>query len=198
MIEQVINAINADIQTLGIFDPAKTIGLCEMIDEPFKDGENELTASFPALYSGKDHLRYITNFDYKVGVLFHLPNGAINTIDLDRIQTSKRRIERTWPLKAIAIIRRDIYGTDSSYSAIELISNLEGKISKQTIPALKTILQVEKIKANVGNSSYDKKQIIEETFININFPPVHNLIAVKIEYEVVISGNEQCFKVYGC
>lgn len=197
MIEKVIDEINAGITAMNIF--SKINGLCEIIEEPFMVDEVASIAKFPALYNGKDQLKYITGgLDYATGIVFHLPNGNQNENILENIRTREKRVERTWPMKMIAIIRRNIYNTDNAYSAFDLLSNLQGEVSKQSIFALKAILNVDKVLTNITSTSADKLGIIEETFTNIHFPALHNLMVVKVEYDIVISGNDQCFLKYNC
>lgn len=197
MIEQVIDEINIGITDLNIFLGGVN-GLCEMIQEPFTIEETTVIAKFPALYKGNDHLDYVTNLDYGAGVVFHLNNGNMSPASLETIRAREKRVQRSWPLKCIAIIRRDIYNTDSPYSAQELLTNLQSKISKKAISTLKATLGVERIQVNITSANDDKSQIIAETFENIDFPALHDLMAVRVDYEIVISGPENCFLTYDC
>jgi hypothetical protein len=172
--------------------------LCEMITEPFEVNETVVEAKFPAFYNGNDQLRYVTNFDYKIGVVFHLTNGEESQSPMDRSRSAQRRYEKTYPMKCIAIIRRNIYGTDSAYSPKELISNMGPCIGRISFPGLKAQLLYDSAETNVTSSNDDKEAILNEHFQNVEFDAVHNLIVVQINYEIKITGSEGCFLTYNC
>lgn len=199
MIQKIVEAVNDNDLGLGSLKIFQNInGLCEVVAETFKVEDVEVEAKFPAFYNGNDQLRYVTNLDYKVGVVFHLTNGDSSQSLMDRSRTAQRRYEKTYPMKCIAIIRRNIYNTDSAYSPSELISNMEPCIGRIAFPAVKAELLVDSVETIVASSSHDKEAILSDHFQNVEFDAVHNLMVVQINYDIKITGSEGCFLTYNC
>lgn len=196
MIEPVLNYANTHIQDLAIFKDVK--GLCEMVKEIQSDGQQDFEIKYPAIYSGNDTLRQVTNNDFKQGAAFHINNGDVSETDLERIRVRSRYIERRYPVKLIAIIKRSAYNTDSPYSPDELANNLMSQLSRLNITSLRSELGADKVSIDVRSASTNKENILESTFINVEFPPRHDLMVVSVDYEIVVTGNEDCLLTKRC
>lgn len=191
MIEPVINYINEDIAALKIFNDIK--GLAEIVTQEQSDGETDIEVKFPAIYGGNGNLDYVSRYDYRQGVIFHIANGDVSQSELDQTRVRSRNIERRYPIRIIGIIRRSVLKTDSPYSQDELVSNVKNVISIKNIVSLRQQLGVSMVSVNVLTSSTDKESILNNTFVNIEFPPAHDLVVFSIDYEAVLRGDESCF-----
>lgn len=196
MIEPIINYANNNLQDLALFQDIK--GLCEMVTESQNNGEVDIEIKYPAYYNGDDNLESISDLDYKQGVVFHMVNGDLSESELEQIRVRSRYIERRYPVKLIAIVRRDILNTDTAYSPDEVVNNIISQISDRNIISLRTQLGADKVSIDVRSANTKKDEILEATFFNVEIEGRHDLIVVSVDYEIVVTGNENCLLKTNC
>lgn len=186
MIEAVISYINTNLTNLNIFKEVK--GLTELITEDDK--------TFPAIYTGKDNLRFITSYDFRNGLIFHLKNGTASMEDLDRVISSSAYRQYSHPMRAVMIHGRNIY-QDNNYSQEYVANNIVNAINRRSIPSLRPVIGVDRVAVNVTNYSTNKEDLAG-IFENVDLGLRHDLDAVIVDYNIVLRANQKCFDNYNC
>lgn len=186
MIEKVIDYLNLQLNGLNVFKEVK--GLCEII--------NEDERTYPAIYQGKDNLRFITSYDFRNGLVFHIKNGQASITELERVIASSSYKEYSHPIRAILIHGRGIYD-DNNYSQEKIASNVVNAINKRSIPSLRPIIGVDRVSVQVNGYSTDKADI-NQYFQGIELDIRHDLDVVLVDYNIILRANQSCFDNYGC
>jgi len=186
MIEKVIDYLNLQLNGLNVFKEVK--GLCEII--------NEDERTYPAIYHGKDNLRFITSYDFRNGLVFHIKNGQASITELERVIASSSYKEYSHPIRSILIHGRGIYD-DNNYSQEKIASNVVNAINKRSIPSLRPIIGVDRVSVQVNGYSTDKADI-NQYFQGIELDIRHDLDVVLVDYNIILRANQSCFDNYGC
>jgi len=186
MIEKVIDYLNLQLNSLNVFKEVK--GLCEIVTEDQR--------TYPAIYQGKDNLRFITSYDFRNGLVFHIKNGQASITELDRVIASSSYKEYSHPIRAILIHGRGIYD-DNNYSQEKIASNVVNAINKRSIPSLRPIIGVDRVSVQVNGYSTDKNDI-NQYFEGIELNIRHDLDVVLVDYSIILRANQSCFENYGC
>jgi len=186
MIEKVIDYLNLQLNGLNVFKEVK--GLCEII--------NEDERTYPAIYQGKDNLRFITSYDFRNGLVFHIKNGQASITELERVIASSSYKEYSHPIRSILIHGRGIYD-DNNYSQEKIASNVVNAINKRSIPSLRPIIGVDRVSVQVNGYSTDKADI-NQYFQGIELDIRHDLDVVLVDYNIILRANQSCFDNYGC
>lgn len=192
MLAEVIENRNTQISGLNLFREVR--GLCEYIEKPKADGE---LMTFPALYEGNDALKFVTSYDFRNGVCFHVMNGQITNELLDTgLRANNDLIRVTYPLQLIAIHRRSIID-DTNYTPEKLGQNLLHILRDRSINSLRATLDLNRIGVEVGSIDTDKARI-DDVFQNVDIKFKHELMIVVIEYNIILEGYDNCFTQYTC
>ena len=187
MIQNVITYLNVGISNLNIF--GQVSGLSEFITEDDK--------KFPAVYSGRDNLRFVTSYDFRNGLAFHVKNGEARQTELERIISSSAYIELIQPMRMVVIAKRGVTGEDSGYSDEQLVANVKNVLNNRNINQLRSILKLNRISTTV--TGYDtNKEILDDIFQNVDINFRHDLSFAVIDYDIRLEGNQVCFDGYTC
>lgn len=186
MIENVIDYLNTKLLGLNVFKEVK--GLCELIIEDER--------TYPAIYQGKDNLRFVTSYDYRNGLVFHIKNGHATITELERVIASSSYKEYSHPVRAVLIHGRGIY-EDNNYSQEKIASNVVNAINKRSIPSLRAVIGVDRVSVQVNGYSTDKADL-QQYFQGIELDIRHDLDVVIVDYNIILRANQSCFDNYGC
>lgn len=191
MIESVVDYLNTQIQTLNVFKEVH--GVAQRVDE--RNSGDDLIRSYPAIYSGKDSLKFVTNYDFRSGVLWHQRNGEVGIEQLERIIATSANIQQTHPMRLYAIHRKAY--NDTQYSADEILANLIHKVNQRNINSLRTSLALNRIVVEV-TGTVTGVQLLDEVFTNVDIKFKHELDIMAITYNIILQGNQNCFINYNC
>ncbi len=159
-------------------------GVADLISETKSDGTG--VKRYPAIYKGKDSLRYITNFDYKNGLGFFI--GDEGTKEQGESKVGGQFYFNQNPnLTFYAITRKIDELTEQKFADIlaALLSINNGKAARKEI-GVNTI----NIYPSQIETGYDN--VIPDIFENIDFKAVHDLCYVKITLDVNVSYYNNC------
>lgn len=189
MIEKVIEHINENLKSVKGFDHSRIRGLSEYVVEPEK--------KYPGIYKGNDTIDFITSNDFRSGVIWHMKAGDLSTSDLDSFGRSKVMQYNT-PMRCYAIIRRDSI-SDSPYSPDELALNILNTINERNVNSLKATLNLMKVQIQAGGYGVDKDEL-EQIFQGIDIENLrrYDIMYCSINYNIILTGKQQCFVKYTC
>lgn len=173
------------IQPLGIFKDVH--GLAEIITETKSDGSG--TKSFPALYKGKDSLRYITNFDYHNGLGFFLCDSETQALGESKRYDS-RYINYSATLSFYGIVKR----TNES----DLIQTIFSKMRIDNEKAARRAIGVNTISGYVARVVTGAELVLPNIFSGVEIKSVHDLSYIGIEFSVTASYYEKCLMSKCC
>lgn len=191
MLGAVISNRNSAIEALNLFREVKA--LCEYIEKPKQDGE---VMTFPALYSGNDTLKFITSYDFRNGLLFHVQTGATEEELLDTgLRANNDLLRYTYPMECVCIHRKSIID-DTAYTPEKLGRNV-ANVLRGSINSLRPTLNLNRISVEVTGVDTDSRRI-DDIFQNVDIKFKHELALVIITYNVVLEGYQSCFEQYTC
>lgn len=191
MLSQIISNRNLEIETLNLFKEVK--GLCNFIGQTKEDGTVQ---TFPAIYVGNDSYKFVTQFDFRSGVLFHVQNESLSIEVLDSsLRANNDLLQYTYPMQCIAIVGKKKL-TDTNYTPEEVGLNILHKL-RGGINSLRPTLNLNKINVEVGKVNNDTSEI-DRIFENVELKFRHELALVVIDYNIVLEGYDECFINYTC
>lgn len=183
MLKQVIDFINCNIKSLDLV--GKTYGLCEVIK-----GDQIL---FPAIYFNGE-LKKITDVDYFEGIIYHRLRSAYTESANDEQSTSScgRYIERTYPLKAIVIVKKSLKG-DDNYSDEKIASIISNKISFRNDTGLRRSIKADTIEGNIYSVNTNRDEVFSQEFKGMDQFIKLEYCLLSIEYNIIIGSDVSCF-----
>jgi|LakMenEpi03Aug12_release.lakeMendotaPanAssembly.Ray.scaffolds.fasta_scaffold923354_1 hypothetical protein len=192
MLKDVIDNRNIEIATLNLFKEVK--GLCDFIGQTKDDGTVQ---TFPAIYTGKDSYKFVTQYDFRSGVLFHVQTESTNIEVLleQGLRANNDLLRMTYPMQCIAIVGKSKIN-DTAYTPEEIGLNIIHKL-RGNINSLRTTLNLNAINVEVGTINTDSKEI-DNIFQNVELKFRHDLALVVIDYNVILDGYDNCFETYTC
>ena len=171
--------LKTQIQPLNIFKEVH--GLAEIVTETKSDGTG--VKSFPALYKGKDSLRYITNFEYHNGMAFFLCDSETQTLGESK-RSDSRYINYSATLSFYGIVKRT--------SKYELITTISRKLLIDNQKSVRQQLGVNTISGYVSRIVTGAESVLPNIFTGIEIKSVHDLSYIGIEVSVTASYYEKC------
>ena len=191
MLEEVITNRNAALTTLNLFKEVK--GLCKFIGKSKEDGT---VMTFPAIYEGNDSLKFVTQYDFRNGVLFHVQREAVSIERLDTgLRANNDLLRYNYPMQCIAIVGAKKID-DNNYTPDKLGWNLSNKINGR-INSLRLTLGLNAVNVDVENINTEDNQV-DEIFTNVELKFKHELVIATIDYSVLLDGYQDCFTPYTC
>lgn len=191
MLEEVISNRNTAITALNLFREVK--GLCKFIGKSKEDGT---VMTFPAIYEGNDSLKFVTQYDFRNGVLFHVQREAVS---IERLDTGMRAnndlLRYNYPMQCIAIIGAKSID-DSNYTPDKLGWNVSNLLSGN-INSLRATLGLNRIDLQLEGVNTESNQI-DEIFSNVEIKFKHELVLITVDYTVILDGYQDCFTTYTC
>lgn len=183
MIELIIPYINTRIETLNLF--SRRIGLCDVI----KKGE----ASFPAEYCEGEY-KQVSDFDQETGTVYHRLTGDISSAELDEENTVSCTpfIDRTYPTRLVAVIKKSELNAYSDSQMAEFISNA---IAFRNNKSLCISSGADTISVEVKSISTDREKIFSEEYKGVENKIPFEYSYIAIDYDIKISGSVSCFNL---
>jgi hypothetical protein len=170
------------LTTLNLFNEIN--GLCRRIEG------NE-----PAFYNGNDEMKSITKFDFKTGVCFFLPNGAMSIADADESPIASQYFKKlSQPYSFFALIKTGTGDTDDAYYSGDLALAVLKAISLYNNKTLREDLKVSILQTDLTRIETNS----ETVFAELKLKPQHNLTAIRVDFSVVAQGNINCLNDLIC
>lgn len=193
MIETIINFINTKINTLNLFH--RRFGICELVDK----GEG----SEPCEYCNFEY-KPVLDSDPINGISYHRLRGeaTVREAEEEMSVSCTPFLVKTLPLKTVAIFRKDILGTGNNNGYIEskIAENIINTVFTRNNKALRTELQVDSVSVEIDSIITNREEILNQEFDRtegeVKIDSDYALIA--INYNIIVTGNSNCFEVYEC
>lgn len=195
MIETLIDLINDNIEDLNLFK--ERLGLCEIIEKE----EGDKTEAFPAKYCGRDEYQRIEEFDLEKGIIYHRKTSRVTIDPRDEDSTTgcENNIRITYPMRAVAIIKKNATGEDDdNYIDDKIASNLIIKITSVVPKATKLLLKANDAYIEITSYNTNRNEVWSEEHKNIKMEMDFDYVYMAIDYNMVIEGSTSCFTLYEC
>lgn len=181
MIEDVIRHIDAqiDFTALGLSD--------------LTHGEK----TYPSVYSGGGDSEDI-NFDFYATSSYHRLTGVVGiTQEDDETIGGDIQTVESYPMRYVAYFPNNLLGTDDAYSVHRVVSNLKNKLPAN-LNTIADSLGLYSVEVVLGGVEVDSFRAWGQEFVNVDFrvPSTHRLIY--IDYDIILTGNKDCFTAYAC
>lgn len=191
MLAEVISNRNTAISALNLFKEVK--GLCQYIQQTKDDGSVQ---TFPAIYEGKDSFKFVTQYDFRNGVMFHIQREAVS---IELLETGMRAnndlLRYNYPMQCICITSKSKID-DSGYTAEKVGWNVNNLLNGR-INSLRSTLGLNRVEVQTESIDTDSGKI-DEIFQNIELKFRHDLALTVIDYTVILDGYQECFNAYTC
>ena len=147
-------------------------------------------------------LSYVTrgNFDevrFEETSIYHRVTG-VSREEAESDVGCGLNITETASMRLVCFFDKSMYNTDDANITYKIGNNIANTISASNIKSLATALQVDYVTVVVNNIELDKRSIFGSEFEGIEYTVPSELGLVAIDYEIQVSGNEECFLSYGC
>lgn len=183
MIRSIIDHINSQITGF------KAFGLTKLARKEDK--------VYPVIYAGKGDSEHI-NFDFSKANLYHRLIGEISITQQDsEVVGCDLETTETYPMKMVAYFPNNFLGLDDNYSALKVAANLKS-ILPSDLDTIASTLNLNLVEVVLKSVEMDSFVVWGDEFTNVDFavPSTHNLIS--IEYDIILTGDTNCFEDYEC
>lgn len=190
MLEIIIPYINDKLETLNMFE--KLHGLCDII--------NQDTKSFPAEYCQNEYKQI--EFDKHRGTVYHRLTGNISTEEDDEESTISCDpfYIRTFPVRTVLGIHKKYLknlGNDA-YLENKIVHNIIRTVAESNNKILRILLKADSISFEINSCSVNRDEIFDDEYSGIENFIRYEFLYVAIDYDIIVSGNVSCFKLYDC
>jgi hypothetical protein len=185
MLQSIIDYLTIKLQALKIAD---VYGLGELVVD--KDSEK------PALYTGSGQYQSLVNFDNHNGLMyFRLVSPVSNAIAESQVG-GEDVFQRTYNLRIIAYVNKDVYNTDNNYIDDKIAHNIQLAIDNEDDGLLSTSLGAQT--ATIQTISYETNRRNVSDGESLGFDIPFNYVFLALDFNVIIIGSQDCFSTYGC
>jgi hypothetical protein len=188
MLNIIIDTINTRIGGLNLFD--RIYGLCSKITRDKK--------TFPAEYCNGEY-KQVSDFDLHKGIIYHRQTGEISLeeIEDEQIAANDPFYQRTYPMRVVAVIRKDLLGIDNdAYSESRVAQDFLSVIARTTNKALREELKVDSVIFEVESIGTDREDIFKEEYSGFdNSFFKYEYLYIAIDYNILVSGSLSCLTI---
>lgn len=185
MLQSIIDYLTIKLQALKIAD---VYGLGELVVD--QDSEK------PALYTGSGQYQSLVNFDNHNGLMyFRLVSPVSNAIAESQVG-GEDVFQRTYNLRIIAYVNKDVYNTDNNYIDDKIAHNIQIAIDNEDDGLLSTSLGAQT--ATIQTISYETNRRNVSDGESLEFDIPFNYVFLALDFNVIIIGSQDCFNTYGC
>ena len=185
MLQSIIDYLTIKLQALKITD---VYGLGELVVN--KESEK------PALYIGSGQYTSLANFDNHNGLMyFRLVSPVTNAVAESQVG-GEDVFQRTYNLRIIAYVNKDVYNTDNNYIDDKIAHNIQLAIDNEDDGLLSTSLGAQT--ATIQTISYETNRRNVSDGESLEFDIPFNYVFLALDFNVVIIGSQDCFNTYGC
>ena len=185
MLQSIIDYLTIKLQALKIAD---VYGLGELVVD--QDSEK------PALYTGSGQYQSLVNFDNHNGLMyFRLVSPVSNAIAESQVG-GEDVFQRTYNLRIIAYVNKDVYNTDNNYIDDKIAHNIQLAIDNEDDGLLSTSLGAQT--ATIQTISYETNRRNVSDGESLEFDIPFNYVFLALDFNVIIIGSQDCFNTYGC
>lgn len=194
MLEVIIQFLEGRLNALNIF--TKLYGLCEIV----QDEQNNERRSFPAEYIGAGNYKlYPNDFDLTQNHGYFRIESVSEDREDSEIYGGETVLTRTYSMKFIGYVNKDIYQVDNKYATDKIVHNLSQMLSLEDVKQVRDDLDLLSITSRVTNIETDRYAVLEEEYDNVNLSALDLQYAyVSFDFDIVISATAGCLFAYAC
>lgn len=185
MLNAVIEILKENLAATKLFQQVN--GLCIMINEPRTD--NSQPKRYPAIYTGADNLKYITNYDFANGLTFFVNNSKTIT-ELDSKRSDATFVNGRYTITLYAITKRG--------NIADILQAVEKALHVENDRETKVKTNVQSIICHAGDINTDTDTVLRDIFTNVPIKATHDLLFMRVNLTLELQYYINCLKEICC
>ena len=193
MLSDIINNITTELEELNIFDTVH--GMCEIVNDTDKTGDDAQEISYPAEYQKSGELKKIS-FENELSTCYIRRNGEASISEQDEdFQGCTENIEITIPLKFVGLVS---CGEDNAYAPERNVFNIIDKFVKADNIEIAQQMEVESIEVLATGWNTNRYDVFESEFDNIEYNINFKAVLFSIDFEIRVVSDWNCWERLYC
>ena len=183
MLSSLITYLNTLLDATGLFE--KQYGITELVTKNDK--------TFPGEWcQDKGGYTSVSEIDKYDGVSYWRIDGDIDTENVESEIRVNSDIIRTYPLRLVCIVRRNLLGANNTAYAYDKLSASVQKVFKDKQVAVRKEINAKGVTIEFGSVTHSVSTISEEEFAGVDQPITSDYVAVSMEIEIGIRLTKNC------